>query len=198
MIKMQCLARFTISKLTAPVLFSQLERKKEHELFYMLPTHIPINMFLYKIYKSDNLRKRSKLWIKGQGLELSRKQPRFLLIWFQEMIIMLFYLRLGSSFGKKIFPQEILAQLKQLIFPDYIQDPYFSIFATQWMVAQSHAFGWLFKTESTTLMELISLLAFHKMPLLHQKMDKNQNRHPSFPATAVWTIKTSVWLSTVS
>ena len=58
---MQCLARFTISKLTAPVLFSQLERKKEHELFYMLPTHIPINMFLYKIYKSDNLRKRSKL-----------------------------------------------------------------------------------------------------------------------------------------
>lgn len=56
---MQCLARVTISKLTTPVLFSKLERIKEHGLFHMLPTHIPINMFLYKIYMSDNLRKKA-------------------------------------------------------------------------------------------------------------------------------------------
>ena len=87
-----------------------------------------------------------------------------------------FISNLAQAFGKNI-PQEMWAQLNQLIFTDCIQDPRVWILATP-TIAQSHASEWLFRIESTALTELISLLAFHIMPLLLQKMDKNQKRHP--------------------
>lgn len=130
-------------------------------------------------------------------MELSRKQPRFLLIWFQKMIIMLFISNLAQAWGENISPGNF-SPAEAINFSDCIQYSYFSIFATQCMIARTHAFGWLFRIESTTLVALISLLAFHKMPLLLQKMDKNQNGHPSFPDTAIGTIKNSVWVPTVS
>lgn len=58
---MQCMAKVTNSKQTTPILFPKLERKKEHKVFYIVPTYIPINKFLYIIHKSEKLRKRRKL-----------------------------------------------------------------------------------------------------------------------------------------